>query len=107
MERSDEIIEAAEARYKDKSNAIKLEDAFHAGARWADRHQHWRDAEVEQPTHPEANSEDSERVLVYDGREGYDIGYYSYKEQRWYTLHENINVSYWMPLSKLPEGGER
>ena len=103
MKRSDEIIEAA-LPYIDDVQAYR---GFILGADWADNNPHWISAEAELPTHPEADSEDSERVLVHDGDEGYDIGYYSYKEQRWYTMHEDISVSYWMPLPRVPKGGEQ
>lgn len=103
MERSDEIIVAAEERYKGKSNAIKLEDAFHAGARWADRHQRWRDAEKELPTPPEVESMNSEMVVVTEGNT-YDIGFYNYIMERWISLNIGIKITHWAPLPELPKG---
>jgi hypothetical protein len=94
-----EIIEAAKEWVGDESDKI---NAFGAGTTWAEENPHWYDAELMLPT-------DYAPIFVVKTKRGnfraanFDpmAGYF---HDGWNQISD---VTYWMPIYKLPEGGEQ
>ena len=109
--RQQEINEAAESyarmRTSDRDMQPAFADAYSAGARWADGHQHWVSVEEGLPDgcvdcllYTEPIDEDAS----YEGR--YRRGYFDMDDAQWHIGGEkwgNTRVTHWLPLPEPPQ----
>lgn len=109
MKREQQIEKAAldYCGYDTETIYAHIENAFIAGAEWADAHPHWISVEDELPPKKSEYDALSNNVLATDGKEIYE-SVYNHDFGEWFThdLWAINNITHWMPLPTQPTFSE-